>query len=127
MNILKITFFFILLKVIQAVQPHIVVVELCRARVGILQLDEEVMFGYAKNIDYSEFLFLYNSSVILLEYIVLLFNFFIETIMDTIKREGLYDGLLHILLLRMAAQVAKQLGMPPGGEFRRAFEEVSMQ
>ncbi|KAL6261147.1 hypothetical protein P5V15_008674 [Pogonomyrmex californicus] len=86
-------------KIIQAVQPHIVVVELCRARVGILQLDEEVMFDYAKNINYS-------------------------TIVDTIKKEGLYDGLLHILLLRMAAQVAKQLGMPPGGEFRRAFEEA---
>ncbi|KYN21895.1 Histone-lysine N-methyltransferase SETMAR [Trachymyrmex cornetzi] len=86
-------------KIIQAVQPHIVAVELCRARVGILQLDEEVLFGYAKNIDY-------------------------KTIMDTIKREGLYDGLLHILLLRMAAHVAKELGMPPGGEFRRAFEEV---
>ncbi|XP_018360508.1 PREDICTED: traB domain-containing protein isoform X1 [Trachymyrmex cornetzi] len=86
-------------KIIQAVQPHIVAVELCRARVGILQLDEEVLFGYAKNIDY-------------------------KTIMDTIKREGLYDGLLHILLLRMAAHVAKELGMPPGGEFRRAFEEA---
>ena len=86
-------------KVIQAVQPHIVVVELCRARVGILQLDEEIMFRYAKNIDY-------------------------KTIMDTIKKEGLYNGLLHILLLRMAAHVAKQLGMPPGGEFRRAFEEA---
>ncbi|XP_039302419.1 traB domain-containing protein isoform X2 [Solenopsis invicta] len=86
-------------KIIQAVQPHIVAVELCRARVGILQLDEKVMFSYAKNIDY-------------------------KTIMDTIKREGLYNGLLHILLLRMAAHVAKQLGMPPGGEFRRAFEEA---
>jgi len=56
----------------------------------------------------------------------ILLNLFIETIMDTIKKEGLYDGLLHILLLRMAAHVAKQLGMPPGGEFRRAFEEVRM-
>lgn len=45
--------------------------------------------------------------------------------MDTIRKEGLYNGLLHILLLRMAAHVAKELGMPPGGEFRRAFEEVS--
>ncbi|KYQ48492.1 TraB domain-containing protein [Trachymyrmex zeteki] len=86
-------------KIIQAVQPHIVAVELCRARVGILQLDEKVLFGYAKNIDY-------------------------KTIMDTIKREGLYVGLLHILLLRMAARVTQQLGMPPGGEFRRAFEET---
>lgn len=86
-------------KIIQAVQPHIVVVELCRARAGILQLDEEAMFRYAKNIDY-------------------------KTIMAIVKREGFYNGLLHILLLRMAAQVAQQLGMPPGGEFRRAFEEV---
>lgn len=46
--------------------------------------------------------------------------------MDIIKKEGAYNGLLHILLLRMASHVAKQLGMPPGGEFRRAFEEVSM-
>ncbi|EFN66316.1 TraB domain-containing protein [Camponotus floridanus] len=86
-------------KVIQAVRPHIVVVELCRARVGILQLDEEVMFRYAKDIDF-------------------------RVMMDTIKKEGLYNGLLHILLLRMATHVAKQLGMPPGGEFRRAFEEA---
>lgn len=55
--------YFSALKIIQAVQPHIVVVELCRARIGILQLDEEVMFGYAKNIDYSKFL--YNSATVL--------------------------------------------------------------
>ncbi|XP_020277934.1 traB domain-containing protein isoform X2 [Pseudomyrmex gracilis] len=85
--------------IIQAVQPHIVVVELCRARLGILQLDEKVMFRYAQDIDY-------------------------KTIMDIIKKEGAYNGLLHILLLRMASHVAKQLGMPPGGEFRRAFEEA---
>lgn len=46
--------------------------------------------------------------------------------MDILKKEGLYNGLLHVLLLRMAAHVAKELGMPPGGEFRRAFEEVSV-
>lgn len=119
--------FSILLKVIQAVQPHIVVVELCRARVGILQLDEEVMFRYAKDIDYSEFLYICIILQLLCWHIVLLFNLFTETIMDIIKKEGLYDGLIHILLLRMAAYIAKQLGMPPGGEFRRAFEEVSIQ
>ncbi|XP_014483603.1 PREDICTED: traB domain-containing protein isoform X2 [Dinoponera quadriceps] len=86
-------------KIIQAVQPHIIVVELCKARVGILQLDEEAMFRYAKDISY-------------------------QCIMDILKKEGLYNGLLHILLLRMAAHVAKELGMPPGGEFRRAFEEA---
>ncbi|XP_024885843.1 traB domain-containing protein isoform X4 [Temnothorax curvispinosus] len=86
-------------KMIQAVQPHIVVVELCKARVGILQIDEDVMLGYAKNIDY-------------------------QAMMQTIRKEGLYDGLIHILLLRMAAHVAKQLRMPPGGEFRTAFKEA---
>ncbi|RLU16515.1 hypothetical protein DMN91_010583 [Ooceraea biroi] len=88
-----------LLQIIQAVQPHVVAVELCKARVGILQLDEEALFSYTKDISY-------------------------KTIMDTVKREGFYNGLLHILLLRMAAHVAKQLDMPPGGEFRRAFEEA---
>lgn len=44
--------------------------------------------------------------------------------MDMIQKEGFYNGLMHILLLRMAAHVTKQLDMPPGGEFRRAFEEV---
>ncbi|XP_032676585.1 traB domain-containing protein isoform X2 [Odontomachus brunneus] len=86
-------------KIIQAVQPHIVVVELCRDRVGILQLDEEAMFHYSKDIGF-------------------------QCILDILKKEGIYNGLLHILLLRMAAHVAKELGMPPGGEFRRAFEEA---
>ncbi|XP_019701255.2 traB domain-containing protein isoform X2 [Harpegnathos saltator] len=86
-------------KIIQAVQPHIVVVELCKARVGILQLDEEAIFRCAKDLSY-------------------------QCIMDILKKEGVYNGLLHVLLLRMAAHVAKELGMPPGGEFRRAFEEA---
>lgn len=88
------------------------------------------MFRYAKDIDYSEFLYFYNflypvCAFVLLNCLVL-FNLFTGVMMDTIKKEGLYNGLLHILLLRMATHVAKQLGMPPGGEFRRAFEEVSV-
>lgn len=59
-------------------------------------------------------------------YVTHTFIYFTECIMDTIKEEGLYNGLLQILLLRMAAHVAKELGMPPGGEFRRAFEEVGI-
>lgn len=43
-----------MLQIIQAVQPHIVVVELCKARVGILQLDEEAMFRCAQDINYRE-------------------------------------------------------------------------
>lgn len=72
------------------------------------------------------FIILYPACTLVLLNCLVLFTLFTETIMDTIKREGLYNGLLHILMLRMAAHVAKQLGMPPGGEFRRAFEEVSV-
>ncbi|XP_011881402.1 PREDICTED: traB domain-containing protein isoform X2 [Vollenhovia emeryi] len=86
-------------KIIQAVQPHIVAVELCRNRVGIMQIDEKEMFDYVKNIDY-------------------------QTIRAIIKEDGLYEGLLHILIMRMSAYVTKQLGMPPGGEFRMAFKEA---
>ncbi|KZC11409.1 TraB domain-containing protein, partial [Dufourea novaeangliae] len=85
--------------IIQAVQPHIVVVELCKARIGILQLNEETMYKSAKNVTY-------------------------QTIVDTLKTHGTYHGLFRILLLRMVARISKQLGMAPGGEFRRAFEEA---
>ncbi|KAK2586962.1 hypothetical protein KPH14_008488 [Odynerus spinipes] len=86
-------------KIIQAVQPHIVVVELCRARVGILQLDEQVIYRYARNLSF-------------------------QCIRHTFKEYGLYNGLLNILLLKMVAHITKELGMAPGGEFRRAFEEA---
>lgn len=85
--------------IIQAVQPHIVVVELCNSRVGILHLNEELLQRYTTKLNY-------------------------QYIMTTLKQLGTYNGLLYILLLRMAAHVAKQLGMAPGGEFRTAFEEA---
>ena len=31
---------------------------------------------------------------------------------------------MHLLLLSMSAHLTKELGMAPGGEFRRAFQEV---
>ena len=31
---------------------------------------------------------------------------------------------MHLLLLSMSAHLTKELGMAPGGEFRRAFNEV---
>ncbi|XP_049804298.1 traB domain-containing protein isoform X1 [Schistocerca nitens] len=86
-------------KIIRAVQPHIVLVELCRARVNILQLDEKTILEEAKNINF-------------------------EKIRSTIKQNGLFHGLMYILLLSMSAHLTKQLGMAPGGEFRRAFAEA---
>ncbi|KAI4499825.1 hypothetical protein M0802_005081 [Mischocyttarus mexicanus] len=86
-------------KIIQAVQPDIVVVELCRARIGMLQLDEQVMYRYTKYLSF-------------------------RSIRSTFKEFGLYNGLINILLLKMVAHITKELGMAPGGEFRRAFEEA---
>ncbi|XP_033337801.1 traB domain-containing protein isoform X2 [Megalopta genalis] len=78
--------------IIQAVQPHIIVVELCKARAQVMQFSEEVILEYTKNLTY--------------------------------RKHGVCYGLLHMLLLRVVAQITKQLGMAPGGEFRRAFEEA---
>lgn len=41
-----------------------------------------------------------------------------------LQTHGYINGIFFILLLQMSAQIAKDLGMAPGGEFRRAFEEV---
>jgi pheromone shutdown protein TraB len=43
----------VLFQIIQAVQPHIVVVELCKSRVNILQLDEKTILEEAKNINFG--------------------------------------------------------------------------
>ncbi|XP_021916832.1 traB domain-containing protein isoform X2 [Zootermopsis nevadensis] len=86
-------------KIIQAVQPHIVLVELCKSRVNILQLDEKTILEEAKNINF-------------------------EKLRSTIRQNGVVHGLMYILLLSMSADLTKQLGMAPGGEFRRAFAEA---
>lgn len=88
-------------KVIQMVQPHVVMVELCTSRINILQLDEKTLLEEAKNIN-------------------------MEKISNTIKQNGVFNGLMYILLLSMSAHLTKELGMAPGGEFRRAFAEVSL-
>ncbi|XP_046424212.1 traB domain-containing protein isoform X2 [Neodiprion fabricii] len=86
-------------KMIQAVQPHIVMVELCKARVNILQLDEKTILEEAQKLSF-------------------------ENIRNTIQQNGLFNGLMYILLLNMSARLTKELGMAPGGEFRRAFAEA---
>lgn len=41
-------------------------------------------------------------------------------------QNGVFNGLMYILLLNMSAHITRELGMAPGGEFRRAMAEVSM-
>ncbi|KAI5645311.1 traB family domain-containing protein [Phthorimaea operculella] len=89
-------------RVIQEVNPHIVMVELCEQRTNILLLDEEIILREAKNIN-------------------------IKKIRATMQQNGVFNGLMYILLLNMSAHITKELGMAPGGEFRRAMaEELGM-
>ena len=61
-------------------------------------------------------------------YFLLKFNIimyaFLEKIRATIAQNGMLNGLMYILFLSMSAHLTKQLGMAPGGEFRRAFTEA---
>ncbi|CAH2230520.1 jg18622 [Pararge aegeria aegeria] len=86
-------------KVIQHVCPHVVMVELCEQRTNILLLDEEVILREAKNINISK-------------------------IRATMAQNGVFNGLMYILLLNMSAHITRELGMAPGGEFRRAMAEA---
>lgn len=86
-------------KVIQTVQPQVVVLELCAARTSILSLDEATILEEAKNIDFDK-------------------------IMTTIKTNGVYNGIMYLLLLNMSAHLTKEIGMAPGGEFRVAYTEA---
>ncbi|XP_043944721.1 traB domain-containing protein [Protopterus annectens] len=87
-------------KVIQEVQPDVVVVELCQYRVAMLRMDEKTLLKEAKEIN-------------------------LEKIQQAIKQNGVMSGLMQILLLKVSAHITEQLGMAPGGEFREAFKEAS--
>lgn len=53
----------------------------------------------------------------------MIFTFFIR---ETVKRhKGFMSGVLHAMLLKTYADIAKELGVAPGGEFRRAYQEAS--
>ncbi|KAG5889598.1 hypothetical protein JTB14_024019 [Gonioctena quinquepunctata] len=86
-------------KVITNVFPQIVVLELCNSRTNILALDEATILEEAKNID-------------------------MQKIISTIRTNGVYNGLMYLLLLNMSAHLTKEMGMAPGGEFRVAYKEA---
>lgn len=43
------------------------------------------------------------------------------------KGQNVVSGMLHAMLLKTYADIAKELGVAPGGEFRRAYHEVTKQ
>ena len=86
-------------RVIEATQPDIVMLELCKARTNILHLDEETMLEEAQNLN-------------------------LERSLEIIKSQGMVQGVMYLLLLGLSAHLTEQLGMAPGGEFRTAFTEA---
>lgn len=85
--------------VIRNVRPDVVMVELCAARVHMLNHDEKTLLEEARDINYAK-------------------------IRSITKANGLVNGLFYILMLNMSAKITQDLGMAPGGEFRRAVEEM---
>lgn len=84
-------------RTIQMVRPNVVMVELCKSRTSILHLDEATLMEEQNNMT-------------------------VEKMVATVKQMGTIQGICHILMLQMSAQITKELGMAPGGEFRVAFQ-----
>lgn len=74
-------------------------VELCASRIHILKYDEQTLLKEAGDISFSK-------------------------VQGIIKQHGLINGIFYVVLLKASAKLTNELGMAPGGEFRRALEEV---
>ncbi|RWS08216.1 traB domain-containing protein-like protein, partial [Dinothrombium tinctorium] len=86
-------------ETIKKTQPNVVVLELCESRLSILALDEKTILEEAKSPS-------------------------ITKLRSHIKEHGLVQGVMYVLLLTLTAHLTKELGMAPGGEFRRAFKQA---
>lgn len=86
-------------RIIVATQPDIVMVELCKQRTNILHLDEETILEEAQNLS-------------------------LDRSLEILRQQGTLQGVMYLLLLSMSAHITKELGMAPGGEFRRAYQEA---
>jgi len=87
-------------KVIESVQPDIVMIELCKARTNLLQLDEQTILEEAQTLN-------------------------LDKSLEIIRSQGTVQGVMYLLLLSMSAHLTKELGMAPGGEFRTAYQEAN--
>lgn len=86
-------------ETIRKVQPNVVVLELCESRLSILSINEEMLMKESGTLTMSK-------------------------IQDNIKAQGMVQGIMYSLLLSLSAQLTRELGMAPGGEFRRAVSEA---
>ena len=51
-------------------------------------------------------------------------NLSLERSLEIIKQQGTIQGVMYLLLLSMSAHITKELGMAPGGEFRRSVDSI---
>lgn len=87
------------MQVIRNVCPDTVIVELCLGRINILKNDEKTLLEESRDMNVTK-------------------------MRGIIRQNGLLNGIFYMVLLNMSADLTKTLGMAPGGEFRRALQEV---
>ncbi|XP_067861465.1 traB domain-containing protein-like [Heptranchias perlo] len=86
-------------QIIQQVQPDAVVIELCQDRKLLLTLDEQTLLNEAKECD-------------------------LYKMQKAMNQFGVMPALWLMVFLKLSAYVTEQLGIAPGGEFRKAFREA---
>lgn len=79
-------------------RPHVLALELCPARAGILHVDERVGGEGGGEVSAAR-------------------------VYQLVQQQGAVAGLLHVLLLQLTARLTARLGVVPGGEFRRAYRD----
>uniref|UniRef100_A0A2S2QT17 TraB domain-containing protein n=1 Tax=Sipha flava TaxID=143950 RepID=A0A2S2QT17_9HEMI len=85
-------------QVINAVKPDIIVIELCYNRNSILSIDESTIANVS--------------------------GITLEGLQNSIKKLGFTQGIFYQLMINISAKISHDLGMVPGGEFRRAVDEA---
>ncbi|XP_035459243.1 traB domain-containing protein-like isoform X2 [Spodoptera frugiperda] len=86
-------------EIVKVLNPNAILIELCRQRVSLLELDDKKFLEDAKNFD-------------------------AQKLKEAVKGQNFVSGMLHAMLLKTYADIAKELGVAPGGEFRRAYHEM---
>ncbi|XP_053602693.1 traB domain-containing protein-like isoform X2 [Plodia interpunctella] len=85
--------------IVKSLNPNAILVELCRQRVSLLELDDKKFLEDAQKFDARK-------------------------MKQAVKGQNIVSGMLHAMLLKTYADIAKELGVAPGGEFRRAYQEM---
>ncbi|VVC97233.1 unnamed protein product [Leptidea sinapis] len=86
-------------EIVNGLTPNAILIELCRQRVSLLELDDKKFLEDAKKFDAKK-------------------------VRQAVKGQNFVSGMLHAMLLKTYADIAKELGVAPGGEFRRAYHEM---